>query len=86
MRMGNKASLRRAAEIEGRTRTDFVVAAASAAARKTIEDAEVIKVSVEDQQRFTEALINPQTLAPALQRVMQRHRRLFGEPPLTTNV
>jgi uncharacterized protein (DUF1778 family) len=81
------ALLRRAAEIEGRTLTDFVVAAASAAARKTIEDAEVIKLSVEDQQRFAEALINPQPLAPALQRAMQRHRRLFGAPgEPTTNV
>ena len=32
------ALLKRAAEIEGRTLTDFVVAAASAAARKTLEE------------------------------------------------
>ena len=74
------ALLRRAAEIEGRTLTDFVVAAASAAALKTIEDAEVIKVSVEDQQRFADALINPPALAPALQRALERHHRLFGSP------
>ena len=72
--------LKRAAEIEGRTLTDFVVAAASAAARRTIEDVEMIKLSAADQQRFAEALINPPPLAPAMKRAMARHRRLFGPP------
>jgi uncharacterized protein (DUF1778 family) len=70
------ALLKRAAEIEGRSLTDFVVAAASSAARKTIEDAELIKLSVADQQRFAEALINPPALAPAMVRAIERHRRL----------
>jgi uncharacterized protein (DUF1778 family) len=70
------ALLKRAAEIEGRSLTDFVVAAASSAARKTIEDAELIKLSVADQQRFAEALINPLALAPAMVRAIERQRRL----------
>lgn len=74
------ALLKRAAEIEGRTLTDFVVAAASAAARKVIEETEIIKLSVEDQQRFAEALIDPPPLTPAMRRAIQRHRRLFGSP------
>ena len=74
------AMLKRAAEIEGRTLTDFVVAAASAAARKTIEDAEMIKLSIEDQERFAEALINPPPLTPAMKRAIARHRKLFGSP------
>src|SRR5262245_65525375 len=72
------ALLKRAAEIEGRSLTDFVVAAASAAARKTIEETGMIRLSVEDQQRFAEALINPPPLTPALKRAFERHRRLFG--------
>ena len=74
------AMLKRAAEIEGRTLTDFVVAAASAAARKTIEDAEMIKLSIEDQERFAQALINPPPLTPAMKRAIARHRKLFGSP------
>ena len=74
------AMLKRAAEIEGRTLTDFVVAAASAAARKTIEDTEMIRLSVEDQERFAEALINPPPLTPAMKRAIARHRSLFGPP------
>jgi uncharacterized protein (DUF1778 family) len=72
------ALLKRAAEIEGRTLTDFVVAAASAAARKTIEDAELLRLSAEDQLRFAEALIEPPPLAPAMKRAIKRQARLFG--------
>ncbi len=71
--------LKRAAEIEGRTLTDFVVAAASKAARQTIEETDLIKLSVEDQQRFAEALINPPPLVPAMERAIARHRRLIGK-------
>jgi uncharacterized protein (DUF1778 family) len=72
------ALLKRAAEIEGRTLTDFVVAAASAAARKTIEDAELLRLSAEDQQRFAEAMIEPPPLAPAMKRAVERQARLIG--------
>lgn len=72
------ALLKRAAEIEGRTLTDFVVAAASAAARKTIEDAELLRLSAEDQQRFARALIEPLPLAPAMKRAVERQARLIG--------
>jgi uncharacterized protein (DUF1778 family) len=72
------ALLKRAAEIEGRSLTDFVVAAASSAARKTIEEAEILKISAQDQQLFAEALINPPPLTPAMQRALERNRRLIG--------
>ena len=74
------AMLKRAADIEGRSLTDFVVAAASAAARKTIQDTELLRLSAEDQQRFAEALIEPPPLTPAMKRAFDRHRRLFGTP------
>lgn len=72
------ALLKRAAEIEGRTLTDFVVAAASAAARKTIEDAGLIRLSADDQQRFADALIDPPPLSPAMRRAIKRHRKLIA--------
>ena len=72
------ALLKRAAEESRRSLTDFVVAAASAAARKTIEEAGIIRLSVEDQQRFAEALIDPPPLSPALKRAFKHHRRLVG--------
>lgn len=60
------ALLKRAAELQGRTLTDFVVGAAQDAARRTIEDAAVIRLSIEDQSAFARALIDPPPPAPAL--------------------
>jgi uncharacterized protein (DUF1778 family) len=41
------ARLRRAAEIQGRTLTDFVVAAADEAACRAIQDTQIIRLSLE---------------------------------------
>ena len=73
------AILKRAAEIEGRSLTDFVVAAASAAARQTIEQTEIIRLSSADQARFFEALMDDKSPpAPAMARAFEHHRRLTG--------
>jgi len=71
------ALLKRAAEIEGRTLTDFVVSAATEAARRTIEDSDVIRLAVEDQRRFVAAILDPPATAPALGRAFEHHRRLI---------
>ncbi|HZG19282.1 MAG TPA: DUF1778 domain-containing protein [Herbaspirillum sp.] len=69
--------LKRAAEIEGRTLTDFVVSAVQEAAQKAIEQADVIRLSLQDQQRFADALLAPPSPSPALQRAMARHDKLL---------
>ena len=58
------ALLKRAAEIEGRTLTDFVVSAAREAACRTIEATEIIRLSVEDQRQIAKALLNPPKAHP----------------------
>jgi uncharacterized protein (DUF1778 family) len=75
---GIHALLKRAAEIEGRTLTDFVVAAAREAACRTVERAEILRLSVEDQRRIADAILNPPKPAPALRRAFKRRRELFG--------
>ncbi len=70
------AVVRRAAEIQGRSLSDFLVAAALEDAHRTIEQAEIIRLSVDDQRRFAEALLNPPPLAPAMKRALQAHKRL----------
>lgn len=72
------ALIKRAAELQGRTVSDFVVSAARDAAIRTIEQIEVILLSQEDQIRFAEALINPAPLAPAMERAMEAHKKLAG--------
>jgi uncharacterized protein (DUF1778 family) len=70
--------LKRAAEIEGRSLTDFVVAAASAAARQTIAQTEVLQLSRESAQLFASLLIEPPAPTPAMERARAHHERLIG--------
>ncbi|MCX7151392.1 MAG: DUF1778 domain-containing protein [Proteobacteria bacterium] len=68
--------LKRAAEIQGRTMTDFVVFAVQDAAQRAIEQAEVIRLSLLDQQCFAQALLSPPQPVPALKRAFARRRKL----------
>jgi len=71
--------IKRAAEIQGRSISDFVATAAQEAAHHVIEETHIIRLSVEDQIRFVELLLNPPPLAPAMKRAMKRHKELFGD-------
>ena len=73
-------AVRRAAEIQGRSLSDFLVTAAQEAAHRTIGEAQVIRLSVEDQRRFVKMLLNPPALAPALKRAKRAHTRLIASP------
>ncbi len=73
------AVVRRAAELQGRSISDFLVAAALKDAHQTIEDAQIIRLSVDDQQRFAELLLNPPPLAPAMKRALKARRRLIAD-------
>ena len=70
--------VKRAAELQGRSVSDFVVTAAQEAARRTIEETSIIRLSAEDQRRFVDLLLNPPPPAPALLRGKEAHAQLFG--------
>jgi uncharacterized protein (DUF1778 family) len=72
-----QALLRRAAELQGRTVTDFVVVAVQDAAQRAIEQAEMIRLSAADQQAFAAALLSPPEPTPALVRAVVRRRKLL---------
>ena len=72
------AVVRRAAELQGRSVSDFLVAAALKDAHQTIEDAQIIRLSVADQQRFAELLLNPPPLASAMQRALKAREQLIA--------
>jgi uncharacterized protein (DUF1778 family) len=69
--------VRRAAEIQGRSVSDFVVAAAEQAARQAVEDSQILRLSVEDQIRFADMLLDPPALTPALERARDSHKKLI---------
>ena len=70
--------LKRAAELQGRTMTDFVVAAVQDAAQRAIEQADVMRLSLADQTCFAQALLSPPKPTPALKRAFARRRKLLG--------
>lgn len=72
------AMLKRAADIQGRTVTDFVVTAVQQAAHQAIEQSEVIRLTMADQVSFANALLAPPKPAPALKRAFARRRKLIS--------
>ena len=74
------AIVRRAAEIQGRSLSDFVVSAAREAAQRAIEEAQLLRLAVEDQQALAAALLSPPEPNEALRRAAAAHRRLIASP------
>ena len=72
-----RSQLKRAAELEGRTVTDFVVSAVRSAAQQAIERAEVIRLSRADQERFADVLLSPPKRSPALKRAYAHRAKLL---------
>ena len=72
------ALLKSAAEIQGRTMTDFVVSAVQDAAQHAIEQAEVMRLSVADQACFVEVMLSPPTPSAALKRAVAQRRKLLS--------
>ena len=71
--------LKRAAQIQGRSLTDFVVTAAREEATRVIEQTEILRLSMEDQRRFAEALINPPPPTPAMIKARDRYAEMIEE-------
>jgi uncharacterized protein (DUF1778 family) len=75
------AIVKRAAELEGRSVSDFVVAAAQEAARRIIEETQLIRLSVDDQRAFVDAILNPPAPNDAMRRAATAHRGLVKDMP-----
>jgi uncharacterized protein (DUF1778 family) len=70
-----KARLQRAADLSGRTLTEFVLSSAQEAAEEIIERNNVITLSVRDSAAFAEALLNPPAPNDALRAAAARYRK-----------
>jgi uncharacterized protein (DUF1778 family) len=71
------AAIKRAAEIQGRSVSDFVVAAAQEAARKAIAETQIIRLSLDDQRAFAKTMADPPKPTAALRRARDARRRLM---------
>jgi uncharacterized protein (DUF1778 family) len=54
-----KQQIEYAAELQGRSLSDFVVSAALVEAAKVIEQQKVLRLSIADSQALAEAILNP---------------------------
>ena len=70
------AVVKRAAELQGRSVSDFMVAAAQDAAQRAIEDAQILRLSLEDQRAFAAAIMDPPAPNASLVRAAEKYRSL----------
>ncbi len=74
-----KALLQRAADLTGRSLTDFVVASAQAAAEETIRRHQVIQLTARDSERLAQALLDPPAPNDKLRAAAKDYRAFIGE-------
>lgn len=73
-----KSLLQKAADLEGRTLTDFVIASVQAEAYRVIEKHQKLKLNLEDSQAFVDALLNPPPPNEALKKAALKHKQLIS--------
>lgn len=73
-----KGLLQQAADLRGETLTDFVLSASREKAVETLQEAQLVRLTSEDQKRFAEALLNPWKPSQRLRDAAERYRRMTG--------
>jgi len=73
-----KLLFQQAASLRGETLTDFVLAAGREKALETLQEAQLVRLTAEDQERFAEALLNPWEPSERLRTAADRYRRMTG--------
>jgi len=70
-----KALFQHAADLTGRSLTDFVVSSAQEIAARTVREREVLTLSGRDRKVFLDALLNPPPASKRLRLAASRYRR-----------
>ena len=73
-----KRQIEYAAELQGRSVSDFVVAAALDQATKVIEQQKVIRLSLEDSQAIADAILNPSKPNPKAVAAARHYKETMG--------
>ncbi|HEY4112641.1 MAG TPA: DUF1778 domain-containing protein [Rhizomicrobium sp.] len=73
-----KKLIERAAALQGRSVTDFVLASVQEAARHAIERNQALDLSVRDSEVFVEALLKPRQPNARLRETVRRYREATG--------
>lgn len=73
-----KILIQRAADLQGRTMTDFVLHSAEMAAEKTIHERALLVLTVRESETFVRAILNPPEPGPVLRTAAREHKRMIG--------
>ena len=74
-----KALIQHAADLAGRSLTDFILSASQEAANKVIREHEVITLTAKESERFVDVLMSPPVPNLALKKAAKRHRDFFNQ-------
>lgn len=73
-----KLLIQRAADLEGRTMTDFVLGSAQLAAQRTLEERAILILSARETEAFVDALLHPAEPGPVLRRAAEHYKQTMG--------
>lgn len=73
-----KTLFKKAAALQGRSLSDFIVQAASEAANRIVREQRIIALTAEEQKVFVEALLKPAKPGPRLRAAARRYRKAVG--------
>ncbi|TXH36471.1 MAG: DUF1778 domain-containing protein [Rhodospirillaceae bacterium] len=73
-----KSLIERAAGLQGRSLTDFVLTSVQDAARRAIEEHSQLALSVRDSEAFVDALLSPKPINDRLRDTVRRYRERAG--------
>ncbi|MET3106000.1 uncharacterized protein (DUF1778 family) [Oxalobacteraceae bacterium GrIS 1.18] len=73
-----KNLLQRAAALLGRSVSDFIISSAQEAALRTIQDYELVRLTVDERNEFVTALLNPPAPSARLKKAAKAYREKSG--------
>jgi uncharacterized protein (DUF1778 family) len=75
-----KFLIQKAADLEGRTMTDFVLHSAEAAAERTIEKRAMLILTARETETFANAILNPPDPGAVLRQAAREYRENLALP------
>ncbi len=73
-----KTLIQRAADLEGRTMTDFVLHSAEAAAERTIRERAMLIMTARETETFVNSILNPARPGRVLRTAARQYRKMTG--------
>lgn len=74
-----KADIRLAAALRGQTLSEFLLASATDVARQIVDEHSSIELTRQEQVAFAQALLDPPSAAPRLQRAVETYRKATAQ-------